>query len=128
MKDGYNGLLEVIGDTARGTQGQAIYTGIVRSVSPLTVETGGVLLSGGDLLVNSQLLLQSNAKTIGNIKGNIKGQCDGCDQGGDVTFTMREGAATATITQGSTLTAGCRVALVTADRDKFIVLCKVVTV
>lgn len=128
MKDGYNGLLEVVGGAARDTQGQAVYTGIVRSVSPLTVETGGVLLSGADLLVNVQLLAQTGGRTIVNLKGSVKGQCDGCDQGGEVTFAMTEGAATATVTQGGVLTVGCRVALVTADRDKFIILCKVVTV
>lgn len=120
--------MEVIGDTARGTQGQAIFTGIVKSVSPLTVETGGVLLSGGDLLVNSQLLLQTNAKTIADIKGSVKGRCDGCSDGGDSTFTITEGVSTAAVTCMGVLTVGCRVALITADQDKFILLCKVVTV
>lgn len=86
MDDAYNGLLEVISGTAKEAQKQAVYTGIIRSSAPLTIETGGVLLSREDLLLNEQLLWHSTA-----------------------------------------MDTGCRVVLVTADSDKFIVLCKVVS-
>ena len=80
-KSGANALLEVIRRSSEGSK-PTVFTGTVRSVSPLTVETAGVTLTATDLLVNARLL-QSNANSdetdilrVGSCVALVTATCD----------------------------------------------------
>ena len=99
----YSAMLNVIRSDADERSSPAWCLGVVTSVAPLTVQTGGILLSGNDLLVNYQL--RANAEVV----------------------SFSGGTLTAQGLFGGVLTVGDQVAMLrSADADTFIVLCKVV--
>nr|PZN08199.1 MAG: hypothetical protein DIU64_10940 [Caldicoprobacter oshimai] len=92
-----------------------IYQGKVIKVSPLTIKTAGLLLSGNELMVNSMLLRQK--VTITNISGNLAAQEHLSIAGGELAAEL-----TPDFQVGDT------VLLLTTDQQLFYVLCKVVSV
>lgn len=85
-RDGYNALLQMMGESGRQHYRPQVVTGKVTSISPLAVMANGILLIWPDLLVGEHLLHLATKP----------------------------------------LTVGDEVAMITADFDKYIVVCKVV--
>lgn len=57
--DPYLTIVAAMRGTAKAAVTQTVFTGVVLSVSPLMVETGGLVLSGDDLLIDRRLLNSS---------------------------------------------------------------------
>ncbi len=122
----YSAMLNVIRSDADERSSPAWCLGVVTSVAPLTVQTGGILLSGNDLLVNYQLRANAEVVSFSEVSGTLPGSVD-CDKGSMTALTVSGGTLTAQGLFGGVLTVGDQVAMLrSADADTFIVLCKVV--
>ena len=112
-------------------------TGVVMSASPLAVDMGGLLLTGGALSINSELLPRTRPVSFsgpGSLTG-LSGSLAGTDEKGDTTLAVSsgemagDGSFTGTLAeQSGALAPGDRVVLLTQDDQSFIVLCKAVAV
>ena len=101
-------------------------TGVVVSASPLAVNTGGITLSGADLLVSADLLPRTRQVKLIEPSGTIEGKASGAANG---TLSIELQTADAIYTaeeQNGALAIGDRVALLTEDNNTFVVMCKVV--
>lgn len=104
-----------------------VRTGVVAGVAPLAVSTGGITLSGADLLVNADLLPRTRQVRLTEPDGTLKGSASGAANG-TLTLDLEDANALCTATeQGGALAFGDRVVLLTEDNNTFVVLCKAVS-
>lgn len=116
----YNRFVQEIRGVAAGEQRTFFRTGVVTCTDPLMVETGGIVLSGSDLLVNTGLLQKTIGVALTELGGTMR--MNGTEE------TVEQGTLTGVMTeQAGSLTMGSRVAMVTDDGETFVVLCKVVS-
>lgn len=109
---------------ARGSPAWCL--GVVVTVAPLTVQTGGIILSGTDLLVNYQLRANTEAVALSEVSGTLVGSVD-CEKGSITALTATGGTLAAQGLFGGVIAPGDRVVMLRdADAQQFIVLCKVV--
>ena len=111
--------------------------GTVMSLAPLTIQAGDIPLTGGDLLVNADLLPRTRPAVLTGTAAltTLTGTLTGTDAEGAVELSVSDGGLIGeeTITgtlveQVGTLAIGDRVVLLTTDDQLHIVLCKVVEV
>ena len=103
-----------------------VRTGVVVGVSPLTVSTGGITLSGADLLVNADLLPRTRQVRLTEAEGIIDGDASGAANG-TLTLGLQEVDIICTAAeQDGALSVGNRVVMLTEDNNVFTVLCRVV--
>ena len=123
----YMAMLNGIKKQAQAGTFPPVRTGVVVSVSPLAVNTGGITLSGADLLVNADLLPRTRSVKLTEPSGTIKGDATGAANGA-LTVEFQEAEAIFTETeQNGALAVGNRVVLLTEDNNVFVVVCKVVS-
>ncbi len=122
----YMAMLNSINQQAQAGMFPPVRTGVVVGVAPLAVNTGGITLSGADLLVNADVLPRTRTVKLTEPIGTIKGDATGAANG-VLTVDLQEAEAIFTETeQDGTLAVGNRVVLLTEDNNVFVVMCKVV--
>ena len=123
----YMAMLGSIKKQAQAGSFPPVRTGVVVGVAPLAVNTGGITLSGADLLVNADLLPRTRQVQLTEPEGTIEATATGAASG-TVILDLEEADALFTETeQGDTLAVGDRVALLSEDNSVFVVVCKVVS-
>lgn len=123
----YMAMLGSIKQQAQAGAYPPMRTGVVVSVSPLAVNTGGITLTGGDLLISADLLPRTRQVRLTEQSGTAKGDASGAANG-TLTIELQEADIICTIAeQNGTLAGGDRVVLLTEDNNTFVVLCKVVS-
>lgn len=100
-----------------------LLTGIVTALAPLTVQTEEMTLSAGDFLVNAALLPREIPISAELEEGSLKTNCSVSSQ--EIEQDI-EGSCAGTVRLSGGLTVGDRVALCSADGQRFILLCRVV--
>lgn len=104
-----------------------VRTGVVVSVSPLAVNTGGITLSGSDLLVNADLLPRTRQVQLTEPEGIIEAMATGAASGTLILDLEEAGILCTAVEQDGALAVGDRVVLISEDNNVFVVLCKVVS-
>lgn len=117
----YQAMLSVMGGEAGRQFLPMVRTGVVVSVSPLTVQSGDLTLDAGDLLIDPRLLAREREVTASDLEGTA----DFPSPPGTGTG-FSNGSASLTAQLPGELAAGDQVALITPDGERFIVLCKAV--
>lgn len=122
----YMAMLDGIRQRAQAGTFSPVRTGVVVGVSPLAVNTGGITLSGTDLLVNFNLLPRIRQLRLTEADGVIDGDASGAANG-TLSIELQEMDIVCTAAeQYGALSVGNRVVLITEDNNVFIVLCRVV--
>lgn len=122
----YSGILGVIRRDADDRRCAAWRLGVVVSVAPLSVKTGGQVLFGGELLVNYQLRANTEPVKLSEAKGAFTASTD-CSEGSITTIDVTDGTLEAVGLFGGVLVSGDQVAMLQSeDQQQFVVLCKVV--
>ncbi len=122
----YMAMLDGIKQRAQAGAFSPVRTGVVVGVSPLAVNTGGITLSGADLLVSAELLPRIRELRLTEANGIIDGDASGAANG-TLSIELQEMDIVCTAAeQDAALSVGNRVVLLTEDNNVFIVLCRVV--
>lgn len=120
-------MLNSIKKQAQDGMIQPMRTGVVVSVSPLVVSTGGITLSGSDLLVNADLLPRTRQVQLTEPEGTIEAMATGAASGTLILDLEEAGVLCTAVEQDGALAVGDRVVLLSEDNNVFVVLCKVVS-
>ncbi|ACL22805.1 hypothetical protein Dhaf_4810 [Desulfitobacterium hafniense DCB-2] len=120
----YTRLLETMRGEAKEQLPTSYRLGKVVNVNPLKVSTSGIILSGDDLLINGGIARRTEALSMSELSGNLTGTFHG-DTG---NLAVSGGSMSATAGIEGSLAEGDTVLLISLeDNQKFIVLCKVVS-
>lgn len=103
----------------------ALRMGVVTSAAPLVVQAGGIALTGADLYVNRLLLGYGEPVSLLNVAGTLNAVND-CPECSMSRLEASGGTLSTSISHGLGLAAGDTVALLTADDQTYVVLCRVV--
>ena len=121
----YVKFLGAMRDEARGQMPEVYRFGTVESVAPLTISTSGILLSKDDLLINAGITERTETISMSETSGDLAGTINGNSS----TFYISGGNMSTTASIELSLTKGDNVLLIPIDdNQKFIILCKVVSV
>lgn len=123
----YMQMLNGIKKQAQAGSFPPVRTGVVVSVAPLAVNTGGITLSGADLLVNADLLPRTRRVQLTEPEGTIEAAATGAANGTIILDLEKADVLCTETEQGGTLAVGDRVALLSEDNNMFVVVCKVVS-
>ena len=119
--DPFQEMLHVMGHAVAQGKTCPVRTGIILSLSPLTIQTGDLLLDSNDLLINPKLLARSSTVSATGVSGTADLSLEG-GLGTGVT----NGAFSMTAHLPCELAVGDSVVMITPDDENFIVVCKVV--
>lgn len=125
----YTGIRSLIRNEMQGLLRPGTHTGVVASLTPLTISVEGVPLSGKDLLVNADLLPRARPVALSGVGGALSGSCGGRGDcaGGPADWSVSSGSLSGALAErAGTLAIGDRVILLGDDGAGFVVLCKVV--
>ena len=126
MSNPYQELLEIFRGQANAPA--SFQTGVVLTVSPLTVAAGGVVLSAANgLLVSTDLLPRTRKTKITNPESAFEAEVKGAMSGQLTIATEKLEAEIKVEELEGSLVAGDMVLLATADQNIYIVICKVVS-
>lgn len=117
-------LLETMRGEAKGQIPTAYRLGKVVNASPLKVSASGILLSGDDLLINAGIGERTEALAMSELSGELNGTL----HGESVNLDIAGGHLSAAAKVKTSLAEDDTVLLISLeDNQKFIVLCKVVS-
>lgn len=122
----YSAILNTIRKDTNEQSTASWCLGIVKSVVPLVITTGGIDLYGKDLKVNRQLLPNPEQVQLSGLTGALSATTD-CATGAMTQLNVSSGTLLASGLFGGVLVPGDQVALLQSpDGQSFVVLCKVV--
>ncbi len=122
----YMAMLDGIKQRAQSRTFSPVRTGVMVGVSPLAVNTGGIMLSGTDLLVNFNLLPRIRQLRLTEADGVIDGDASGAANGTLIIALEETDILCTAVEQNGSLSVGDRVVLLTEDNNLFVIACKVV--
>ena len=123
----YMAMLNSITKQAQAGMFPSVRTGLVVGVAPLSVNAGGITLSGPDLLVNADLLPRTRQVQLSEPEGTIDAVATGAANGATILDLEEADIICTAVEQDGTLAVGNRVVLLSEDNNVFVVLCKVVS-